>query len=136
MTMVATLVWSGRKTSAWIIGCTDGQTERQVMGQSVETGGQYHLVVDSRVGFSRLIVAPDGMPFRDRWAVMRYVPALNFRINRLSVGRHGEIMFGNGKGGEMRKLGLRLQHIDSYTETNSVCNMGASFFVIPMYNCN
>ena len=112
MTTIGTLVWGGRKTGAGIAGGTHDRAERQVMDRIVETGGR--LVTDSRIGCSRLIAAPAGMPFGDRWAAARYAPVLDFRIDRLSSGRHRESGFDNGKGGEGRKLGSKPRHVGSY----------------------
>ena len=61
-----------------------------------------------------LIAVPAGMPFGDRWAAARYAPVLDFRIDRLSSGRHRESGFDNGKGGEGRKLGSKPRHVGSY----------------------
>ena len=88
MAMISTLVWSGRRTGATITGCTHDRAKRQVMDRIVETGGRCCLVADSRIGCSRQEATPTGMPFEDRWAAVRYAPVLDFRIDRLSSGRH------------------------------------------------
>jgi len=92
---------------------THDRAKRQVMDRIVETGGRCCLVADSRIGCSHQKVAPPGMPFGDRRMAARYAPVLDFRIDLLSPGRHGEIGFGNGKGGGGRKLGLKLRHAGS-----------------------
>ena len=88
MTMIGTLVRGGRKTGAGITGCTRDRAERQVMDRIVETGGRCCLVADSRTSCSRQKAAPAGMPFRYRRAAARYTLVLDFRIGRLSSGRH------------------------------------------------
>ncbi len=113
MAMISTLIWGGRKTGATITGCTHDRAERQVMDRIVETGGRHCLVADSRIGCSRQKATPTGMPSGNRWAAAWHAPVLDFRIDLLSPGRHGEIGFGNGKGGGGRKLGLKLRHAGS-----------------------
>ena len=113
MTMIVALVWGGRKTGTEITGCTRDRAERQVMDRIVETGGRCCLVADSRISCSRQKATPTGMSFGNRWVADRCAPVLDFRIDRLSSGRHGESEFGNGKGGGGRKLGLKLRHVGS-----------------------
>ena len=96
MTMIGMLACGARKSDAEITGCADDRTERQVMDRVVGASGRCYLVADSRIGGFRLIVAPAGMPFGDRWVPARYAPALNFWIDRPSSGYHGEIVSGSG----------------------------------------
>ena len=116
MAMISTLVWGCRKTGATIAGCTYDRDERQVKDRIVETGGRRCLVADSRIGCSRQKAAPAGTPFGDRWTAARYAPVLDFRIDLLSSGCHGEIGFGNGKGDGGRKLGVETP-AGSYAES-------------------
>ena len=90
MAMISTLAWGSRKTGATITGCTHDRAERQVMDRIVETGGRCCLVADSRIGCSRQKATPTGMSFGNRWVADRCVLVLDFRIDRLSSGRHGE----------------------------------------------
>ena len=113
MAMISTLVWGGRKTGATTTGCTHDRAKQQVMDRIVETGGRCCLVAYSRIGCSHQKAAQAGMPFGDRWAAARYAPVFDFRIDRLSWGRHGESEFRNGKGGGGRKLRLKLRHAAS-----------------------
>ena len=117
MTMMGTRVWGGRETGVEITRYTDDRVERPVADRTVETCGRCNLIADGRIGCSRLIDAPAGMPFRDRRAAARYAPRVNFRTDRLSSGRHGESEFGNGKGCGGRKIGLKLRHVGSYLQT-------------------
>ena len=72
ITMIGTLVWGGRKTGTEITGCTHDRDDRQVLDRIVETGGRCYLVAYSRIGCSRLIVAPAGMPVEDCWQAAQY----------------------------------------------------------------
>jgi len=113
MAMIRALVWGGHKTGATITGCAQDRADRQVMYRIVETGGRCCLPVDSRIGCSRQKAAPAGMPFGNRWAAARHAPVLDFRIDRLSSGRHGESGFGKGKDGGGRKLGSKFRQAGS-----------------------
>ena len=96
-TLIGALVWDDRKAGAGTTGCTRDRVERQVMDRIVETGGRCCLVADSRIGCSRQKATPTGMASGNRWVAARYTPVLDFRIDLLSPGRHGE------------KLGLKLR---------------------------